>query len=458
MLLETVYPITIKDLPERKATIKDQLIPNLVHHTSFKDEEVSLEVARVEIGLPLYRMANTRTVVEQLDYISTEDKPENFFRNGQENLSAQKVQHTFLYRLSRDPKAPVYEELAYSAKQTMPILATSSGVVVDGNRRLSAMRELYMLDSSKYKAFSHVNIAVLPDTAVELDLEVLESELQERKDMKLPYQWIPRRLKMRYRRDTLKIPVPKLIEMYRFKRPEQLNEELAQLDLAEEFLESIGESKHYKRVEKDQQVFSELQSAIQSHQDDPDKAELAKRVAFILIKNKGEIKGRKYDYRRLFDESLDRMLRLLAMEREINLDPQAGSTQASPAPASGRSVVREGKTAPEQVDPLDELLPEEESPFAPLKEILDPRTAPVDLAKQIAAIGRSLDDEDREEDKKRIPINRAIEAANILQALDLEGFGNELKQELVQELNKIRNRVDDLLQVLSDAGPARSTQ
>ena len=75
--------------------------------------------------------------------------------------------------------------------QREPILITSTGVVVNGNRRLGAMRELMrQKDGSVDERFTNVRCAVLlPDTTRD-EIDDIEADLQARPQTKLDYDWI----------------------------------------------------------------------------------------------------------------------------------------------------------------------------------------------------------------------------------------------------------------------------
>ena len=159
----------------------------------YQNSVQQLPVIRVPIELPIYRMANGRTRTEQLKYIRLHQCSATFFSNGQENQDAQQAQHELLDAFSKEgttsimPIAKVLEE----GKQTEPILITSSGVVVNGNRRLSAMRELYAAGDSKYSEFTHINCMVLPASASDKEIKEIEviTKIDEKAIFIADYKW-----------------------------------------------------------------------------------------------------------------------------------------------------------------------------------------------------------------------------------------------------------------------------
>ncbi|WP_165488665.1 MULTISPECIES: ParB/RepB/Spo0J family partition protein [Dyella] len=108
----------------------------------------------------------------------------DFFSSGQEVESVQQIQHGLLERLAKkavsDSVVPVIKVLERDG-QREPLLVTSSGVVVNGNRRLAAMRELGM---------PYVDVMVLPADATTDEIVDIEASLQGRPETKLDYDWI----------------------------------------------------------------------------------------------------------------------------------------------------------------------------------------------------------------------------------------------------------------------------
>src|SRR5690606_12464757 len=75
--------------------------------------------------------------------------------------------------------------------QREPILISSSGIVVNGNRRLSAMRELLRkADGSVDERFTNIRCAVLPPDVSRDEIDDIEADLQARPQTKLDYDWI----------------------------------------------------------------------------------------------------------------------------------------------------------------------------------------------------------------------------------------------------------------------------
>jgi hypothetical protein len=138
-------------------------------------------------------MQNFRTFSDQAEYIAKEGVATDYFQAGQEIESVQQVQHEMLAKLAErgvaDSVAPIVEVLKRD-KQREPLLITSTGVVVNGNRRLAAMRELYALPSRDFLDFAYIDCAVLPADASVSDVLDIEASLQAKQETKLDYDWV----------------------------------------------------------------------------------------------------------------------------------------------------------------------------------------------------------------------------------------------------------------------------
>lgn len=101
-----------------------------------------LKQITVRIGVPVYRIQNGRTRTFQKEYLATHpDIAADLFTLDPESIAAQKAQHSILQKLAEDEG--LYKEFSGGTEQTEPIIVTSTGVVVNGNRRLCVWRTLF---------------------------------------------------------------------------------------------------------------------------------------------------------------------------------------------------------------------------------------------------------------------------------------------------------------------------
>jgi predicted transcriptional regulator len=150
----------------------------------FRSQKMKLKVIRVDANLPVYRMENFRTYTDQHEYIAKEKLEPDYFLKGQELQSVQHQQHEILKKLAAKGKAgsitPIIEVLEKDGQRER-ILISSTGVVINGNRRLAAMREI---------GTDYVDCMVLPADATADEIVDIEANLQAKPETKLDYDWI----------------------------------------------------------------------------------------------------------------------------------------------------------------------------------------------------------------------------------------------------------------------------
>ena len=220
-------------------------------------------IARIPIESLLYRPQNGRIAVEKRARIRALDLPEDFFDQPADTPKVQEVLEQLLLEIAQDPRGPIHQELARTAKQTEPLLINHHGVVLNGNRRLAAMRDLHRQDPQRYADFSTVLAGVLPEDFDESAEERIEAALQMTPETKLGYGWIHRRLKLRRQRDELGIPEAQIIDAYRLEGREQLDIELGELALAEAFLKDFLEDPEaYERIADAEVLFTGLHARL----------------------------------------------------------------------------------------------------------------------------------------------------------------------------------------------------
>ena len=149
----------------------------------FRSQKTKLKVIRVEINLPVYRMENFRTYTDQREQIAKEKLDSDYFLKGQELQTVQQKQHEILKKLAESKKGSIalITEVLEKEGQRERILISSTGVVINGNRRLAALRE---------NGVDYVDCMVLPADATADEIVDIEANLQGKPNTKLDYDWI----------------------------------------------------------------------------------------------------------------------------------------------------------------------------------------------------------------------------------------------------------------------------
>ena len=285
----------------------------------FRGDPVDLKIIKLDIKLLVYRMENCRTFSEQQDAIAKKGLSHEFFSKGQESSSAQLEQHIILRRITKNAKASIanIDEVLTLEGQTDPILVTSTGVVVNGNRRLSAMRELYGTQPNKYSGFAYVRCAVLPPEASADDVDDIEAALQARPQTKLDYDWIGEAQLVR-RQLNKNRTFDQVAHQLRRKSAEIKNL-LQALEEAELYLSDwVEKPGQYGLVSDDgEQLFKDIPKQIGSQQAMMQNASRA--IAWSLFDNRDKLSGRVYGYNSAFGKLAPEVISEVSEELEIEL-------------------------------------------------------------------------------------------------------------------------------------------
>jgi len=315
------FEIKTKPRSERQAIIAKELrsAKKTYRLDDYRGDPIDLEVIKLELQIPVYRMENCRTYSEQQDAIAKKSLASDFFLKGQESSSAQLEQHKILRKITKNAKSSVanIDEVLTQEGQTDPILITSTGVVVNGNRRLSAMRELYLLDPNKYSGFQYVRCAVLPAEASADDVDDIEAALQARPQTKLDYDWIGDAQLVR--RQLNKNRTFDQVAHQLRRKVAEIKNLLQALEEAELYLtEWVGKPGQYGLVSDDgEQLFKDIPKQINPQETLLHNASRA--IAWSLFDNRDKLSGRVYGYNAAFGKLAPQVIQTVADELEINL-------------------------------------------------------------------------------------------------------------------------------------------
>ena len=261
-------------------------------------------------------MANGRTSIEQLQYIRREKRSPTFFSNGEENEEAQQVQHQILAELAKQggDSIAVMMKVLREGRQSYPLWITPKGVVVNGNRRIAAMRELYAESSKKFAHYATVECAVLPVLTPE-QIEELEIRLQVAPETKLPYGWIHDCLLIEKRISSGKDEdyVANLLG----KRGGDVRSALAALQEVNIYLRDWKQSPgDYAFVEEDgKQFFYDLPKQLKGKSGAV--LEAMRRVGWILFDNGDDLGTRLYAFNKIIGEKAHDVLKRLAARDDV---------------------------------------------------------------------------------------------------------------------------------------------
>lgn len=276
----------------------------------FRSQKYKLKVIRVDINLPVYRMENFRTYTDQKEHIAKEKLDSEYFLKGQELQSVQQKQHDILKKLSETRKGsvPLIGDVLEKDGQRERLLISSTGVVINGNRRLAALREL---------GTDYVDCMVLPADATADEIVDIEANLQAKPETKLEYDWIG---------DAQLIN--RLVHMGRSTKEvsERLNRTKADIENSlqalveadiylKDWAEAPGE---YSRVRDDAgQLFKDLPKLVSGK--DQALQQGSRAIAWSLFENRDKLPGRVYAFNAAIGKLAADVLERLSEELEVSI-------------------------------------------------------------------------------------------------------------------------------------------
>lgn len=251
-------------------------------------------IIEVPIELPIYRMTNGRTKAYQEEYIEKEKLAEDFFSKGGENEEAQNVQHQILVELAnKDVEGSIANivDVLRERGQTEPLLISPSGVVLNGNRRLAAMREIFAGDKSSFRNFESIKVAILPPMNEKEEI-VYETRLQMQRETKLDYSWVNQSMVIETLQDR-GLEDSEIAEFMNVKEAEVKIRLLALLEGRRYLREWLGKPSSYGLLQDKEQIFRDLPKKIAKKSDAYQEA--ARKVQWCLISGQSALNTRIYE-------------------------------------------------------------------------------------------------------------------------------------------------------------------
>lgn len=226
------------------------------YQVEYRGKYRPLPVIEVPIEMLVYRIENIRTKSLQKQWLAQHrDLPRDLFIGDPFSIEAQENQHQVLKMLVNKEDLLKAFKNNDKLQQTEPLICSNNGVVVNGNRRLCAWRELYYNNRTKYSHFQTVRIAVLPDND-EQGIYDLEVALQIRSDMKAEYVWHAIAADYQEKFDAGR-DIGELAEKQN-KKPEEISTYIECYNYAAQYLESIGHPDEWTLVDKQEYAFRQI--------------------------------------------------------------------------------------------------------------------------------------------------------------------------------------------------------
>ena len=299
----------------------------------FRSGAEQLPVITLPIDYLIYRLENYRTGDKQLSLVATGKVPPDFFEPvRREDPTVQQKQHEILLEYAQTGSGesikPIYDELARVAEQTDDLIISADGVVVNGNRRLSAMRELFREGSERFRKFADVVCAVLPDSATPVEILKLEIGLQMQPETKLPYEWTALGRAVRDLRDQ-GMDDEAIAEMMNRDKSD-IARAAKMIDSADMYLNDwLQKPNDFDELEDTEQVFKQIATRNFGKIDDASIREITRKFDFFVVEQRDHLTERAYSLVNAIEDNSILFLDTLAAELSIDLPnaPPAVGTQ-----------------------------------------------------------------------------------------------------------------------------------
>jgi hypothetical protein len=438
-----LYKVKVTPKHEREAQITLGC-QNPIERSAFHEYQSAtqqLPVIRIPIELPIYRMANGRTRTAQLRHLRSHQLAADFFSAGQENQESQQAQHDILDGFSKQGTAsiiPIATVLS-EGKQTEPILITAAGVVVNGNRRLAAMREHYATGEATYSSFSHVNCKVLPAAVTDKEIKEIEIRLQMQPETKLPYTWVNEALTIK---DLMSNGFTKdeVMRDMRKETPQEIDSALQALAHAEIYLKDwLKQPEEYDVVEGAKQLFGDMARLLKNKSGE--ELELSRRLGFLVQDSSKKMGDRAYAFNFSFGKKSAEVAEALAVRLGVDLT-------AAPVDANQSATELD-------IDIEDET---EGASYKPLIDLLDDAARREEVSEELIQVCESIRSAEQDEKRGQAALKAAKDANTRLLELDVATADPSTYSGINAQLDSVITRAtklkEDVANAISKAKPA----
>ncbi|MCH8490824.1 MAG: hypothetical protein LAT81_12960, partial [Oceanicaulis sp.] len=383
-------------------------------------------VRAIPAYLPVRNPGATSFSAQQTE-IAHKGLHKDFFEKGQELTTAQQAQHEILAKLARqgtDSVTPIVSVLEKDG-QRETILITSTGVVVNGNRRLAAMRELKSRkDGSVDERFTNINCSVLPPDVTRDEVDDIEADLQARPETKLDYDWIGDAKLIR--RQVGKGRSTKEVADRLRRSKTDIENVLQALDEADLYLsEWVGKPGEYDLLQDGRQIFSDLPKAIAKK--DANLQNASRAIAWSIYDNREKFSGRIYQFNPAFGRLAPKVLEILSSELDLSLNDEYEELNDS----DDFSIDIDDDSDSKDFTPIIAVLRSKESKDKAIETLIDACETAIELDKGQKNEGAAL--------KALVHVNSKIAG------IDISTAGTPTLPGILKQIETIRKSLDKIV-------------
>ncbi len=414
--------------------------PDGTSDVPFRDQRHPFPRIRVRLDFPLYRIQSGRTRRAQSQYLEWHpDLPKDFFADP-EDRAVQRAQGEILLRMTHEAK--LAEDLELKG-QYSPIVLTYDGFVVDGNRRLAALRE---------QKKEYASAVVLPSDATSSEIYETELELQMARETKAKYDWVDELLNIRHGLVSQHESLDTIARIMRLDKKdlEKSLEILTMVDMYLNWLEAPGQ---YHRIPGDvsggaKQAFIELTEGLEKKNVKPLGQGAKSTIREACFAASMEVEG--YIMIRSIIKQMsgkpDLMLERLKEDSDVSSHLQSETKKRAAEKASEQNEGGE--------DPLRVLAEEdaEETPavFGELGILFAEPGSAERFSTPMILVVRELAEEESEANKKRVPLMNVKRAEGNLKKVHVTSETKSL-DEIARALGRVNKQIDRLTKELEKA-------
>jgi hypothetical protein len=240
---------------ERADVLQNRQVISTERLSQGQRESKMLPVKELEVSWVRFSILNHRTKAERLKLCRDTGNP-HLFDQDPLGPAAQEAQFGLL------KTHPGFEDLKVDLRdrgQRETAVVTAEGVLINGNRRVAALRDL--LDGERYLKAQYVRAFVLPADATPEEIRLLEAELQVSKTFLEDYSWINRgflleELLVEHNQDF--DLVAKIMRM----KPKDVRDESRKFKLVDQLVAISGQAYMHVDFEPNESAFTELSDHI----------------------------------------------------------------------------------------------------------------------------------------------------------------------------------------------------
>ncbi|MDA9201242.1 hypothetical protein N9O53_05340, partial [Candidatus Pelagibacter ubique] len=237
----------------------------------------------------------------------------------------------------------IHRELKTSVKfrEDAPLLIDSNGMLINGNRRMAAIRELYKSDVKKYDDFKRIPCAVIEQFLDDKTIKEIENFLQVIKENKQDYNWISLCMEIQDEKKRLGLE-NKQIAVNMGKTESEIERYFNLISLIDDCLENDHKTPgDYSVIRSQEQLWKNTIERAEKHKNKGEK-DLVYKIGRMISVNSGKFGERDYNIASALQKknNLKQVLdHLTSRYSSIKLDKRKEKDENDPMRGLRRNVI-----------------------------------------------------------------------------------------------------------------------